>query len=98
MNKTVLAIALFIGSVGLVQADEGKALYDQICSVCHDEGIAGAPKMGKASDWEPLLINGVEPVVNTAISGKGAMPPRGGSGADDATIRAAVEYMLQQST
>jgi len=28
------------------------------------------------------------------LKGKGAMPPRGGSAADDATLRAAVEYMM----
>ncbi|HYF40862.1 MAG TPA: cytochrome c, partial [Ramlibacter sp.] len=29
-----------------------------------------------------------------AIKGKGAMPPKGGSTAPDAEIRAAVEYMV----
>jgi cytochrome c5 len=32
--------------------------------------------------------------VQSAIKGKGAMPPKGGSAASDAEIRAAVEYMV----
>jgi cytochrome c5 len=33
-------------------------------------------------------------VVQNAIKGKNAMPPRGGSTASDADIKAAVEYMV----
>jgi cytochrome c5 len=32
--------------------------------------------------------------VHNAITGKNAMPPRGGSSASDADIRAAVQYMV----
>jgi cytochrome c5 len=27
-------------------ADEGKATYDKVCTVCHSKGIVGAPKLG----------------------------------------------------
>jgi cytochrome c5 len=33
-------------------------------------------------------------LVQNAIKGKNAMPPKGGSSASDAEIRAAVEYMV----
>jgi nitrite reductase (NO-forming) len=36
-------------------------------------------------------------MMEIAIKGKGAMPPRGASSADDATLRAAVEYMARSS-
>jgi cytochrome c5 len=35
--------------------------------------------------------------VNSAIKGKGAMPPKGGTTAPDTEIRAAVEYMVNAS-
>jgi cytochrome c5 len=33
-------------------------------------------------------------LVDHALHGKGAMPPKGGSAAPDADIKAAVEYMV----
>lgn len=71
----------------------GEALYKQACQVCHAAGVAGAPKFGDKAAWAPRMANGIEPLYATAISGKGAMPPRGGTTASDADIHAAVDYM-----
>ena len=38
--------------------------------------------------------NGIEALTATAIQGKGAMPPKGGSSASDADIKAVVTYMV----
>lgn len=74
----------------------GEKLYKAICFACHDAAVAGAPKLGDKAAWEPLIATGMDTMVEIAIHGKGAMPPRGGSQASDAEIRAAVQYMVSQ--
>ncbi|HUH87753.1 MAG TPA: c-type cytochrome [Pusillimonas sp.] len=75
----------------------GEKLYKSICFACHDASVAGAPKLGDKAAWAPLIASGMDTMVDIAIHGKGAMPPRGGSQASDAEIRAAVQYMVQQA-
>ncbi|MDA8456682.1 c-type cytochrome [Acidovorax sp. GBBC 3334] len=76
-----------------VAAGAGEALYKQACQVCHAAGVAGAPKFGDKASWAERLKDGIDGMTRIAIAGKGAMPPRGGTQASDAEIRAAVEYM-----
>ena len=71
----------------------GKALYDKSCVTCHGAGVAGAPKFGDKAAWAPRLALGVDGLTASVIKGKGAMPPKGGSGASDAEIKAAVQYI-----
>jgi cytochrome c5 len=78
----------------VASAGAGEALYKQACAVCHVAGVAGAPKLGDKAAWGPRLAGGVDALVASAIKGKGAMPPKGGSSASDADIKSAVEYML----
>jgi len=79
-------------------ADTGKTLYSQACIVCHGAGIAGAPKMGDKTAWAPRLAQGTATLYQHAIAGfqgkAGVMPPKGGSTAPDADVKAAVDYML----
>ena len=77
-----------------VAAGAGEALYKQACLVCHAAGVAGAPKFGSKESWAIRLPMGVDTLTASVIKGKGAMPPKGGSTASDAEIRASVEYML----
>ncbi len=77
-----------------VAAGTGEALYKQACSVCHVAGVAGAPKFGDKAAWAPRVAGGLDALTASVIKGKGAMPPKGGSAASDADIKAAVEYML----
>lgn len=70
------------------------ALYNQACAVCHAAGVAGAPKFGDKAGWSARLPAGVDGLTASAIKGKGAMPPRGGSQGSDADIKAAVAYMV----
>jgi cytochrome c5 len=72
----------------------GEALYKQACFVCHAAGVAGAPKLGDKAAWAPRLQQGVPALVQSAMKGKGAMPPKGGSNASEQELRAAVEYMV----
>ncbi|KVT38552.1 c-type cytochrome [Burkholderia ubonensis] len=75
-------------------ASTGKALYTQVCQACHAAGVLGAPKFGSKEDWAPRLKDSMDTVYNYALHGKGAMPPKGGSTASDADVKAAVDYMV----
>lgn len=77
-----------------VAAGAGEALYKQACVACHAAGVAGAPKFGSKDSWATRLPLGVDALTASVIKGKGVMPPKGGSTASDAEIRASVEFML----
>ena len=78
-------------------ATAAPSLYAQICSTCHTPGIAGAPKVGDKAAWAPRVAQGIDALTASAIKGKGAMPPKGGSSASDADIKAVVTYMANAS-
>jgi len=78
-------------------ASAGKALYTQVCQACHAAGVLGAPKFGSKEDWAPRLKDSMDTVYNYALHGKGAMPPKGGSNASDADVKAAVDYMVNSA-
>lgn len=75
-------------------ASPGEALYTSTCQACHGTGVIGSPKFGDKTAWAPRLATGVDALLNSALNGKNAMPPKGGSTASDADVKAAVEYML----
>jgi cytochrome c5 len=76
------------------KADAVPALYTQACAVCHVSGVAGAPKLGDKAAWAARLAAGVDGLTASAIKGKGAMPPKGGTAASEADIKAVVAYMV----
>ena len=69
-------------------------MYKQACFACHATGVAGAPKFGDKAAWAPRLPQGIAQLVQSVLKGKGVMPPKGGTSASEAEIRAAVEYMV----
>jgi len=77
-------------------ADAGKALFESTCQVCHGAGIAGSPKFGDKAAWAPRIATGLPALYQSALKGKGAMPPRGTAPAtvSDDQIKAAVQYMV----
>ena len=100
---TVALGLLITGSslISTVQASDdaaGKAVYEKACAVCHKAGIAGAPKTGDKAAWVSLNAKGIDALTAVAISGKGAMPAKGGNASlSDDEVRAAVEYMVDES-
>ena len=78
-------------------ADVGKKLYESACMMCHATGVAGAPKIGDKAEWAKRLQKGADTLHANSIKGIGAMPPKGGSSASDADVKAAVDYILAQS-
>ena len=72
-------------------------LYQGACMACHAAGVAGAPKTGDNAAWGDRMGSGIDGLLSSAIAGKGAMPPKGGSAYSDEQIRSVVEYMLSES-
>ena len=72
----------------------GEQAFAKVCSACHTAGINGAPKIGDHAAWGPRIAQGKETLYKYAISGKGNMPPKGGTNWPDATIRMTVDYMV----
>jgi len=76
----------------------GKKIYDEACFACHSTGAAGAPKLGDKAAWAKRIQQGMDVLVQNAIKGKGAMPPKGGRmDLSDEAIRNAVAYIVSQS-
>jgi cytochrome c5 len=78
--------------------EAGKTLFNATCAACHGAGIAGAPKFGDKAAWAPRIAQGNSTLYDHAIKGfqgkAGMMPPKGGSPAPDADVKAAVDYMV----
>ncbi|MDX2506441.1 MAG: c-type cytochrome [Gammaproteobacteria bacterium] len=94
MNKSIkllVAAALLAGSTAALA--DGAALYKTACFACHDNGVAGAPKFADKKLWAARIAAGTDAMVKTVITGKGAMPPNGGTSLTEAQIREVVEYM-----
>lgn len=73
---------------------DGSMIYDNACSTCHANGVAGAPEM-VASAWSGRLDKGTEMLISNAINGIGAMPARGGrADLSDEQVAVSVTYML----
>jgi cytochrome c5 len=74
---------------------DGPSVYDGLCKTCHEAGVAGAPIKGSEQMAARLDEKGLDMLVQNAINGLNAMPPRGGNPSlTDEQIRAAVEFML----
>lgn len=72
------------------------------CAACHTAGIAGAPKTGDVAAWSARISQGLETLYEHAIVGfqgaAGIMPAKGGNTAlSDDSVKAAVDYMVEQS-
>jgi cytochrome c5 len=75
---------------------DGAAVYGGLCKTCHDAGVAGAPIPGSDLMAQRVAEKGLEVVLQNAINGLNAMPPRGGNPSlTDEQIQAAVDFMLQ---
>jgi cytochrome c5 len=75
---------------------DGEAVYNATCKACHATGVAEAPLFGNKEKWEPRVATGLSALMNTALTGKGAMPPKGGNTAlSDDEIKAAILYMTK---
>lgn len=77
MKKTLVLAAIVAASSVNVNAFDVKTKFAQSCGICHNAGIAGAPKAFDAAAWAPRLKTGMPALVTSVKNGKGAMPPKG---------------------
>jgi cytochrome c5 len=79
-------------------ARSGEAIVKATCAACHQAGVAKAPKLGDKAEWAPHIKMGLNAMVQTAIKGKGAMPPRGGDASlTDVEVTRAVTFMANSA-
>jgi cytochrome c5 len=77
--------------------DVGQNRYEQTCKLCHETGLADAPKLGDKAAWKPRIDQGMETLMKHALHGLKAMPPKGGcASCSDEEIQKAVEYMVNK--
>ncbi len=85
-------------------ADSGPGydVFKKTCAMCHQTGVAGAPKLGDKADWGPRIAQGKDTLYKHAIEGfngqKGAMPAKGGNPSlSDDEVKAAVDYIASKA-
>lgn len=70
-------------------------VYNTVCAACHATGVAEAPKPG-SPEMAQRAEKGLDVLVQSALNGLNAMPPRGGRpDLSEEQIKAVVEFMLQ---
>lgn len=63
---------------GASAAFSAQGTYEQYCAMCHNTGMAGAPRHDDAAHWTARVEEiGLTALINNAINGINAMPPRG---------------------
>jgi len=82
---------------------DGKSVYEGLCVACHGTPGIGAPVLGNADEWAPRIAKGKETLYNSALNGFTGeagfmMPARGGGNLSDDEVKAAVDYMIEQSS
>ena len=76
----------------------GEEIVKGVCSACHATGVANAPKIGDKAAWGARLGAGLNGLLQSAIKGKGGMPPKGGTtDLSDYELARAIVYMANQS-
>ena len=95
MKRTLLLVGVVAAMMagGQVAAADGKAVFDKSCKGCHS---VMTPKIGDKAAWAPRIALGEAALVTSVMKGKKPMPPKGGA-ANEADVKAAVEYIISQS-
>lgn len=103
-NSAIAIVAANAGGAGAAPAAalpaNAEETYKVVCSSCHTNGIAGAPKSGDKAAWAPRIAQGNDVLYKHAIEGfqgKGGVMPAKGGRADlpDELVKEAVDYMVQ---
>lgn len=77
----------------------GQATYEKYCSVCHRDGVAGAPKFHVAADWKPRVEQKkLDGLVASSVKGLNAMPPKGTcQECSEEDLKQAIQYMISKN-
>ena len=77
---------------------KGKATWEASCKVCHEPGLAHAPRIGDSKQWTKRLTKGIDQVIKNAIEGYNEMPAKGANPElSDLEVELAVRYMIASS-
>jgi cytochrome c5 len=75
---------------------DGYTVYNRFCTVCHKQGMNGAPKFRDKEAWQPRIAKGKETLYKHSIEGFRAMPAKGGiAGLYDQEVKDAVDFMVK---
>jgi len=86
------------GGAGAAGGQSGEQVVKTVCATCHQAGLAGAPKIGDKAAWGPRIKQGQAALLQSALKGKGAMPPKGGNASlSDDDVARAVAFMANQA-
>lgn len=76
----------------------GEQTYNAVCATCHRGGLLHSPKAGDAKAWKPLIAEGYDDLVGSALTGVRMMPPKGGAPElYDIEVARAVVYMVSMA-
>jgi cytochrome c5 len=99
--KSSRAVLLGIACLWLnAIADTGEEIVKERCSLCHEGGAGGAPKMGNREDWGPRAARGKLALYEAALRGKSntAMVAKGGfRDLSNDEVISAVDYMVARA-
>jgi cytochrome c5 len=93
----LLGVTSLIAAGSAAAQAKGEDTYKKACAVCHDQGIAGAPKLGDKAAWDPRIKQGKEALYTVGIKGKpgtGMVAKGGNASLSDADVKAAVDFMM----
>lgn len=76
----------------------GKEVYNETCSVCHNEGKSGAPVLGNKVAWDTLVSKNFDVLVENTMKGKNHPKKGGCKQCTTGEVIAAIKYILAQST
>lgn len=75
----------------------GKDVYNDNCSVCHDDGKLGAPKIGDKKVWQPIIAQNFDVLVEKTINSEHHPKNGGCPECNMSEIIDAIKYMISQS-
>lgn len=75
----------------------GKDIYNENCSICHNEGKLGAPKIGDKPIWKPLIEQNMDVLFQKTIKGPDHLKNGGCDRCSTDEVIEAIKYMVSQS-
>lgn len=91
------------GTVATVSSSgpkSGEDVFNASCMACHSTGAGGAPKVGDAVAWADRIAKGNDALYSSGINGLAgtSMMAKGGCmSCSDEEVKAAVDYMVENS-
>jgi len=95
---SILILAFSQSIFAAVKTASGESIYKEVCAVCHNAGVANAPKIGDQNAWKKLIGEGQVIITAHGYVGVRAMPPKGGQ--DSLSVEQfaeALNYMVNKS-